>query len=564
MTKKLSIQRIFNILVAVLAAVVLIVYGSFRLFVFSPAYREGEREISNIVLSCRENIETRMHTISDVCGMIAYNEKVQDYMMRKDLYDVYTVSDEIRSLVNFYCATDTSVASVLAYDSEGRFRTLYGSGVTGINMGRLPYVQSCEPNEFEFIKRTNTGLPEYYCYCKNIVITATGSANYGKSVGKLYMIVRTEPISKLISGLEVSGDGFVALASNDGEILISNKENVGEKIDFADDGYQVTGLPGCKLVITDYMESNSVRSVRLVSRLTIVMLIILLLLIIGAYYLFMLKFIRPVSKITEQMDGNISLHKRIDVVTNSELDVIVGGVNSMLDRLERLTKRIVSNQQKLYEMELLNQKTSLMALQNQTNPHFLYNTLECIRSIAMAYGCKEISVISVSLSKIFRYSVRGKDIVTIREELDAVREYMKIISIRFPDKIAVEYDIDEVLLDKPCYKMIIQPIVENAVAHGIEKVSGNGKIVISVHCDGDIFVRVSDNGAGMSRQRLAAVTESLGSGADDMNSHIGLRNVNRRIELRYGKPYGVSIESSEGVGTDVTIRLPDSTENYEI
>lgn len=558
MTKKLSIQRMFNILVAVIAAVVLIVYGSFRLFVFSPAYKEGDREISNIVLSCRENIETRMRTVADVCGMIAYNEKFQDYMMRKSLYDVYTGSDEIRTLVNLYCATDTSVASVLAYDSEGRFRTIYGSGVTSINMGHLPYVQSCGPNEFEFIKNTATGVQEYYCYCKNVVITSPGSPQYGKSVGKLYMIVRTAPIGTLISKLEVSGNGFVALASDEGEIYISNKDNVGEKIDLADDGYQVTALSpsGFKLVITDYMESNSVRSVRLVSRLTIIMLMILLALIIGAYYLFMRKFIKPVSKITAQMEGNISLHKRIDIVTNSELDIIVGGVNSMLDRLERLTKRIVSNQQKLYEMELLNQKISLMALQNQTNPHFLYNTLECIRSIAVAYGCKEISVISVSLSKIFRYSVRGKDIVTFREELDAVKEYMKIIAIRFPDRIDAEYDIDETLLDKPCYKMIIQPIVENAVSHGVEKVSQKGRIVISVHCDGDIFVRVSDNGAGMSREKLAEVTASLAAADDGDNSHIGLRNVNRRIELHYGKPYGVSVESSEGVGTDVTIRLP--------
>lgn len=558
MTKKLSIQRMFNILVTVIAAVVLIVYGSFRLFVFSPAYKEGDREISNIVLSCRENIEMRMRTIADVCGMIAYNEKFQDYMLHKNLYDVYTGSDEIRTLVNLYCATDTSVVSVLAYDSEGRFRTIYGSGVTGINMGHLPYVQSCEPNKFEFIKNTATGEQEYYCYCKNVVITSPGSSQYGKSVGKLYMIVRTAPISTLISKLEVSGNGFVALASDEGEVYISNKANVGEKINLADDGYQVTALSpsGCKLVITDYMESNSVRSVRLVSRLTIVMLMMLLVLIIGAYYLFMRKFIKPVSKITAQMDGNISLHKRIDIVTNSELDIIVGGVNSMLDRLERLTKRIVSNQQKLYEMELLNQKTSLIALQNQTNPHFLYNTLECIRSIAVAYGCKEISVISVSLSKIFRYSVRGKDIVTFREELDAVREYIKIIEIRFPDRIDVEYDIDETLLDRPCYKMIIQPIVENAVSHGVEKLSQKGRIVIAVRRDGDVFVRVSDNGAGMSREKLAEVTASLSAADDGDNSHIGLRNVNRRIELHYGKPYGVSVESSEGVGTDVTIRLP--------
>lgn len=137
-----------------------------------------------------------------------------------------------------------------------------------------------------------------------------------------------------------------------------------------------------------------------------------------------------------------------------------------------------------------------------------------------------------------------------------MREYIKIIEIRFSDRIDVEYDIDETLLDRPCYKMIIQPIVENAVSHGVEKLSQKGRIVIAVRRDGDVFVRVSDNGAGMSREKLAEVTASLSAADDGDNSHIGLRNVNRRIELHYGKPYGVSVESSEGVGTDVTIRLP--------
>jgi two-component system sensor histidine kinase YesM len=287
-----------------------------------------------------------------------------------------------------------------------------------------------------------------------------------------------------------------------------------------------------------------------------IMLGILLIIILGIYYLFMRRFIRPVGKITEAMNKNITLHERIDVSTDSELDIIVDGVNGMLDRMEELTKRIVSNQRKLYELELLNQQSSILALQNQVNPHFLFNTLECIRSISLVYNCREISVITVSLSKIYRYSAQGGTNVTLREELDIIKEYMNIINIRFPDKIDIRYNVEEKLLDKPFYKMILQPLVENAVKHGLEKKAGKGILEITSYCRGDaVYIAVSDNGCGMTQEKLSQVRDMMNSDNPE-NIHIGLTNVNKRLNLHYGKDYGLTLDSTENVGTKVTVKVP--------
>ena len=137
---------------------------------------------------------------------------------------------------------------------------------------------------------------------------------------------------------------------------------------------------------------------------------------------------------------------------------------------------------------------------------------------------------------------------------------MKIINIRFPGKFDIEYNIDDETLKKPCYKMIMQPLVENSVRHGIEKIAGKGRLTIDVYCQKeDIFTRISDNGCGIEPDVLEDIVSRLDS-ENDVSEHIGLYNVNKRIELHYGKPYGLTIESAPGEGTTVTIRMPDTAD----
>ena len=556
MTRRFTLQRVFNVLVVMLVIAVILVYITFRTFSLGPAYVEGQREANNIVSACRDNIENRLKAMSNIANALSYNDEIQSYIQETDPYVLYEKTEEIRSLVSLVCENSSSVNSIIVTDADNNYRTLYGTGI-GVNIGRTPSVDTCEPNEFILMTSPTRNRFDMCCYCKNIISTSGGG--YGKVLGKMYVLMDMYNIQLLLDSIDMGDNGgFVAIVDDSGAIRMSTSDNLGFVVPLEDDDYQYSVLSpsSFKLITTSHIENSYIRGISLLSRSTMIMLGILLLIILGIYYLFMRRFIRPVGKITEAMNKNITLHERIDVSTDSELDIIVDGVNGMLDRMEELTNRIVSNQRKLYELELLNQQSSILALQNQVNPHFLFNTLECIRSISLVYNCREISVITVSLSKIYRYSAQGSTNVTLREELDIIKEYMNIINIRFPDKIDIRYNVEEKLLDKPFYKMILQPLVENAVKHGLEKKAGKGTLEITSYCRGDaVYIAVSDNGCGMTQEKLNQVRDMMNSDNPE-NIHIGLTNVNKRLNLHYGKDYGLTLDSTENVGTKVTVKVP--------
>ena len=555
MTRKFTLQRVFNVLVVLLVIAVVLVYVTFRTFSLGPAYEEGEREANNIVSACRDNIENRLRAMSNIANALSYNDEIQNYIQETDPYLLYEKTEHIRSLVSLVCENSSSVNSIIVADENNNYRTLYGTGI-GVNIGRTPSIYVCEPNEFILMTSTTRNRFDMCCYCKNIISTSGNS--HGEVLGRMYVVMDMYNIQLLLDSIDMGDNsGFVAIADENGTVRMSNSDNVGFVVE--DDGdYQRSVLTpsNFSLITTSHIENSYIRGISLLSKSTMIMLGVLLLIILGIYYLFMRRFIRPVGRITEAMNKNITLHERIDVSTNSELDIIVDGVNGMLDRMEELTNRIVSNQRKLYELELLNQQSSLLALQNQVNPHFLFNTLECIRSISLVYNCKEISTITVSLSKIYRYSAQGNTNVTLREELDIIKEYMNIINIRFPDKIDIRYNVEEKLLDKPFYKMILQPLVENAVKHGLEKKADKGLLEITSYCQGEYaYIAILDNGCGMTAEKLEQVRNMITSDNAE-NTHIGLNNVNKRLNLHYGKEYGLTIDSTENVGTKVTVKIP--------
>lgn len=210
-----------------------------------------------------------------------------------------------------------------------------------------------------------------------------------------------------------------------------------------------------------------------------------------------------------------------------------------------------------------------LALQNQINPHFLYNTLDGIRGDALYAGLNNIADMIESLSEFFRYTNSNmKNLVNLEDELSNVDNYYKIQQYRFGQRVnlKIEYDSDDESRIMHCQvpKLTLQPIVENAIFHGIEKKVGNGSIRIKVEITSRrLIIIVSDNGIGMSADRLNEITERLNNSTlDYINSDsetkggIAIVNVNNRIKLLFGEEYGISIYSELNMGTDVEITLP--------
>jgi two-component system sensor histidine kinase YesM len=203
-------------------------------------------------------------------------------------------------------------------------------------------------------------------------------------------------------------------------------------------------------------------------------------------------------------------------------------------------------------------KAEFELLQAQINPHFLYNTLDAIVWSAEAGNQKQVVKMVGSLSDFFRTSLnKGKEIVTIKEELQHVRSYLEIQQIRYQDILTYEIEAEDDIGGYKIPKITIQPIVENALYHGIKNKRGGGKITVSGKSEGDdIVITVHDDGQGMDFDRLMQVQNSLLSNDENDKAIYGLYNVNERIRLEFGEDYGIKIESIHGVGTTVTVRLP--------
>lgn len=223
-----------------------------------------------------------------------------------------------------------------------------------------------------------------------------------------------------------------------------------------------------------------------------------------------------------------------------------------------------------YEAQNLRSQAEIFALQSQINPHFLYNALDTIRSHALLRDAGDIAAMTESLSTLFRYSIsRPGEMATLKEELDNVRNYLLIQQYRFPDKVEyiVEGMEDEAILNYPMPILTIQPIVENAIHHGLEMKIGKGHIKLrALRTDKRITLMVSDNGLGMSEEkleRLRSRLESTGEGRQERSGSgerkkggIALVNVDQRLKFYYGRQYGLKVRSTLGVGTMVAINLP--------
>lgn len=256
--------------------------------------------------------------------------------------------------------------------------------------------------------------------------------------------------------------------------------------------------------------------------------------------------------------ANGDLTARIDIPHVTELDTLAGNLNTMTGQIDRLIQKNMEEQKNF-------QKAEMKALQAQITPHFLYNTFDTIVWLAEEGHTEEVVRITKAFSDFLRISLsRGHEWITIDQELDHIRNYLTIQKIRYADILNYTIDADEELLNTKMIKLVLQPLVENAIYHGIKNKRGRGVLKVSVHYENEnhefIKFTVEDNGAGFTEERLGQVRNELRTGSVDsekLSSVYGLYNVNKKLRLYYGeKTEGLIIESESGKGSRISFSIP--------
>ena len=265
-------------------------------------------------------------------------------------------------------------------------------------------------------------------------------------------------------------------------------------------------------------------------------------------------FTRKIEELTRNMDQVNHGSREVTVSSDSEdeVGILINSFRRMMDEINRLIDEVYVNKIALKEYEL-------KALQAQINPHFLYNTLSMMNWMAIRSGQMDISKVTLALSTFYRTALsKGEDMVTVETCIQNMEAYLEIQLTMHDHNFTVEWDIDPDIKNEKMPKLLLQPVVENAIEHGIdEKEEGDKKIFLSFRGQGnDVEIIVRDNGTGMEQEKAETLVTYQAKG-------YGLKNVNDRIRLLYGEAYGIRIFSEPGEGTTVIMRFPKEIRNYE-
>lgn len=326
-------------------------------------------------------------------------------------------------------------------------------------------------------------------------------------------------------------------------------------------GYQMINLNGKRMILTQQelgiedwkliglmpVDNNIYLSDYYSSQLFLVIVINLVFIFVCTLYLTRLIF-NPLNKMEEYMHkveaGSFEIMP-LDTDKKDEMEHLKAGFNKMVLAIQRLLLQVK-------EEERIIRKNELDIIQEQINPHFLYNTLDAISALVLTNDRDNSFLMLRSLGQFYRNSLNsGRDLVKVKDEIDCIKSYITILNIRYGDKIIMEYDIEEKILDRDILKLILQPVIENAVHHGIRNKEGKGTISIKAYEDeGELIFIVTDDGLGMTEERIKEVME--GRNQRD-RSGFGLYSAKQRISLFYNMENPITIHSEIGWGTEVTI-----------
>lgn len=393
--------------------------------------------------------------------------------------------------------------------------------------------------------------------------------------GVLLIDIRYNSLERLFDGVNLGNGGYAYLISSDGEIIYHPKaqlidsgivkENNQESAGLKDGNYEevfdgekrivsvkTVGYTGWKIVGVTPLDGMSLNNIK--TKLLMVFII--------AFVLFILSIINSYIS-TRITDPIKELEKAVNEIEQGNLEVEVRSagsyeiqhlgtsIQSMARRIRKLMNDIVAEHES-------KRRSEFDTLQSQINPHFLYNTLDIIvRMIENEKQSEAVKVVT-ALARFFRISLsKGKSIIPVKDELEHVRNYLMIQHMRYKNKFTYDIEADEDVLELASLKLMLQPLVENAIYHGMEFMDGDGEILVRAwRREDDLYMSVSDNGLGMTQEQVEHLFQAADHTSSGRGSGIGVKNVNERIKLYFGTGYGLDIQSEPDEGTTVTAHLP--------
>ena len=518
-----------------------------------------------ILIQVEGKAEEFYNSMNHVATTLVYSPTVYRYFTMDSVGRVASEEDLSTVYLNTMLLNE-NIAGIYLYD-----RTMTKISSTGEELEETDQMKfiHVRKDQMEFGNTFLLEQSEIASYVIYFPVFNLENMQYGRQIGMCSIIMRAGNFDDMLADSQATEHTQIYLVDGNNRIVASRGGTVTGELESdmqkpAEEYYVSTRdlkMDGWKIVsrIPEKELDGSTEWLQKFIMLTyMVATSMVLVLIYFCYHGFM----KPIHQMNTFIQDVVSRpDDRMKVEREDEIGHVMTSLNQMLDEKGRMDREMNVSRQKMYEAEIAKKQLQVLAYRNQINPHFLYNTFDCIRAMALYYDAEEIAEITMALSHVFRYAVRDENIVQVKEEINYIKEYAKIIEYRFMDKIDVEVTVDEEALRKPIVKLILQPLVENAVFHGLEQKIEGGEVLVKVKMEKDhyLLLTVEDNGCGIESDKLQQIMATLES--KESTKGVGMANIYQRLKLFYGDTLHFTVESTLGQGTKIMILVPDKVES---
>lgn len=540
-----------------------------------------DSSVKNLAL-IEQGLDSLFGYMEDVSKTVIINQEVQTLLTNDEdteELELYREKQNATSHFDDLIEPRTVISSILVFGNNGQ-----RIGSTSISVVKLErnedlrqrFEKAVSNDKMQYLDthEVTYELGKEKVNCISLIRQVFSSKDSSK-LGFFEINVNEEKVSGLFSALQYRNTGNYFIINNDGKVISALDKSL-IYMDVSKSSYfnwvhtgnrmgKLFDIQGKKSLVTfsRYAVTNwiiigivpydeLVKDNKKVTELIFIIGFILVVIALWSSVAISKTITSPIIKLTQIMSevGKGNLKIRAEVMGNDEVSYLSKSFNTMIDEISGLIDKVYMEQKKKREYELI-------ALQAQINPHFLYNTLNSISSLAMLKRTDETLLAIKSLANFYSIVLsKGQNIIPIEEEIENVKSYLTIQKIRYSEKFDYDIDIDSKILECKIIKLSIQPLVENSIKHGIRKLESKGHIeILGRITDEMVVISVIDNGVGFDENKIFKLLEINGSEQSGSNS-FGIRSVDERIKLYFGDKYGLFIDYSRECGAAVEIHLP--------
>ncbi|ASK62298.1 histidine kinase [Virgibacillus phasianinus] len=540
----------------------------------STLEEETNRNTDQMIDQVWNNIEMLIQMNDNIMYYLSKEEAVKQFMKKNPSKKLKTAVNEEMEI---YTDRHPEVAGILLVNKYGDFTSREIDRISRDPLTKESWYKKAvqSPETIQLISNSiGRNIKNTSNYQRNNVLTlvkAVVNPTTKEVQGVLLIDLKLDSIKEVIESVKIGKSGFIFIMDEDGNVVYSpvnpivyrihpdwlaakesppiEKEIEGSRYQFI---YNTIPDIGWKIVgVFSIDETTEVVSDVMWFTFGIAVITLIIGSIVSVF--FASTITKPVNKLKTLMrnveDGRFDM--RFNSKYNDEIGQLGNNYNRMIQEIERLIQLVYMEQKRKREAEL-------KILQAQINPHFLYNTLDTIQWMAYEYKANKIVELVNALTTLFRIGLnKGNEIISVEDEVEHVESYLIIQMTRYESKLEYEINADKTVKEYKVLKLILQPLVENAIYHGIRNKRGKGKITILVTQKADMLIlEVNDTGIGIQKDVLDRLNDTLKNKTDEQKKGFGLYNVSERIKLTYGSEYGLEVFSEYNEGTTVIAKLP--------